>query len=102
QFDVVEAVGVLHHTADALEGFRVLADRVVPGGFMRVGLYSRRARARLEYSKQFVRLKNAHPSVNELRQIRQELISTGAADEAGLTSCKDFFYSSGVRDLLCH
>lgn len=39
QFDVVICHGVLHHTADPEGGFRVLCDRLAPGGSIAVGLY---------------------------------------------------------------
>ena len=43
-FDIVDASGVLHHMADPWAGWRVLLSLLRPGGFMRVGLYSRLAR----------------------------------------------------------
>ena len=42
-FDIVDASGVLHHMADPWAGWRVLP-LLRPGGFMRVGLYSRLGR----------------------------------------------------------
>jgi len=32
-FDVIESVGVLHHLADPLAGWRTLVSRLRPGGF---------------------------------------------------------------------
>jgi SAM-dependent methyltransferase len=38
--DVIICNGVLHHTADPEEGFRSLASKLKPGGFILVGLYN--------------------------------------------------------------
>ncbi len=39
EFDIVESVGVLHHMADPMAGWRKLCARLKPGGVMRIGLY---------------------------------------------------------------
>ena len=43
-FDRIEALGVLHHLADPLAGWRALLALLAPGGTMRIGLYSEAAR----------------------------------------------------------
>ena len=47
RFDLIEAVGVLHHLADPYAGWRVLLSLLRPGGFMLLGLYSAPARRNL-------------------------------------------------------
>ena len=42
--DLIECIGVLHHMADPFAGWRILLDRLRPGGLMYVGLYSATAR----------------------------------------------------------
>src|SRR5207244_436635 len=37
-FDLIESVGVLHHLADPLAGWKILLSLLRPGGFMMVGL----------------------------------------------------------------
>ena len=99
QFDVVEAVGVLHHMADPIAGLKALCAVLRPGGFMKIGLYSTRARQRLSRAKS---LAQSHPpgcSPDQLRTMRQEILASG--DPIHLTS-SDFFYTSGFRDLLRH
>ena len=45
EFDAVDAIGVIHHMADPAAGLRALIRALKPGGFMKLGLYSRRARS---------------------------------------------------------
>jgi SAM-dependent methyltransferase len=99
QFDIVEALGVLHHMADPIAGLRALTCVLHEGGFMRIGLYSQRARQALLPARSY--LESRHPgfSPNELRAIRQEVLATG--DTVHL-KYGDFFYTSGFRDLLLH
>jgi SAM-dependent methyltransferase len=40
EYGMIDAYGVLHHLPDPLEGLRALAGRLVPGGILRVMVYS--------------------------------------------------------------
>ncbi len=44
QFDIIESIGVLHHMADPLAGWKILVNRLQLGGLMEIGLYSDIAR----------------------------------------------------------
>lgn len=94
QFDVVESVGVLHHMADPLEGWRVLTDLVRPGGVMAIGLYSALARRNITQ----LRARLPAEQVRDARDIRR-LRST--LKDWDFTS-KDFYSTSACRDLLFH
>lgn len=94
RFDLIEAVGVLHHLADPFSGWRVLTSLLKPQGVMMVGLYSREARRDLP---------DAMPSgpngtAQDVRQARQILIGQSAP----VTQRVDFFTTSTCRDLLFH
>jgi SAM-dependent methyltransferase len=39
QFDLINCVGVLHHTADPVRGIQALADKLAPGGLMHIFVY---------------------------------------------------------------
>ncbi len=39
QFDLINSVGVLHHTADPIGGIKALADKLAPGGIMHIFVY---------------------------------------------------------------
>src|SRR5215470_8742633 len=47
RFQLIEAVGVLHHMAEPFAGWRALLGCLAPHGFMRIGLYSAIARRNL-------------------------------------------------------
>jgi SAM-dependent methyltransferase len=102
KFDAIESVGVLHHLDNPVAGFQVLSSVLVAGGFLRIAVYSRRGRERLERAKRQIRSYNVGRSADELRDLRQKIIATESQDPRGPTSDLDFFYLSGFRDMLCH
>ena len=103
QFDAVESVGVLHCLADPIAGFRALTNVLAPGGFMKIGLYSRRARLGLASAQRLAKSRNIGGSPDELRLFRQDVIATECDEgRVGLADISDFFYLSGFRDLICH
>ena len=44
KFDIIESVGVIHHMADPLKGWKSLVDCLKKDGLMLIGLYSEKAR----------------------------------------------------------
>jgi 2-polyprenyl-3-methyl-5-hydroxy-6-metoxy-1,4-benzoquinol methylase len=102
-FDIIEASGVLHHFADPLAGWRVLLSILRPGGFMRLGLYSKLARQELTAARTFITQRGYRPSAADIRQCRQELMGFGHDTPlAKVTEWADFFSISTCRDLLFH
>jgi 2-polyprenyl-3-methyl-5-hydroxy-6-metoxy-1,4-benzoquinol methylase len=102
-FDVIEAGGVLHHLADPLASWRLLLSLLRPGGFMRVGLYSKVARKDINEARAFITQRHYRPSAEDIRRCRDELASYG--DDTPLkraTEMLDFFSTSACRDLLFH
>lgn len=93
RFDLIEAVGVLHHLADPLAGWRVLLSLLRPGGVMLLGFYSEVARRNLP--------RIAGQSADDVRRERQRLIQTSDQRDVLLAS-SDFFTTSTCRDLLFH
>ncbi|MEY4708387.1 MAG: hypothetical protein RJB58_2110 [Pseudomonadota bacterium] len=93
RFDLIEAVGVLHHLADPLAGWRVLLSLLRPGGVMLLGFYSEVARQNLPHS--------AGRSADDVRRERQRLMQTSDQRDVLLASA-DFFTTSTCRDLLFH
>ena len=56
QFGMIDAYGVLHHLEDPLAGLRSLGERLVPGGILRVMVYSSYARREEESIRRALRL----------------------------------------------
>ena len=94
RFDLIEAVGVLHHLADPFAGWRVLLSLLKPGGVLLMGLYSASARRNLPGKS----VLPVDPTAQAIRQARQQLI--GRFQD--LDQHPDFFTISSCRDLLFH
>jgi SAM-dependent methyltransferase len=100
-FDRIEAVGVLHHLAEPIAGWRVLVSLLRPGGEMRVGLYSEAARRPIVEARALIAERGYRATVEDIRKFRQEILRDG--DERRwerLTTSADFYSMSGCRDLL--
>lgn len=101
-FDLVEASGVLHHLADPLLGWRVLLSRLRPDGFMKIGLYSNLARQDIVAARSFIAERGYRSAAPDIRQCRQELMSSADGTPLKNVATGDFFTISGCRDLLFH
>ena len=102
-FDVIACTGVLHHLADPLAGWRTLLSRLRPGGLMRIGLYSERAREVVVGARRFIAERGYPPTAEGIRRARQDLMSAdGGAGFAQLARLRDFYATSECRDLLFH
>jgi 2-polyprenyl-3-methyl-5-hydroxy-6-metoxy-1,4-benzoquinol methylase/tetratricopeptide (TPR) repeat protein len=102
-FDVIEAGGVLHHLAQPLAGWRVLLSILRPGGFMRIGLYSKLARQDVAAARALIAQCGYGSSVEDIRGCRHELAGFGdSALPSKVTDRLDFFSTSRCRDLLFH
>jgi len=102
-FDLIECVGVLHHLEDPIIGWRVLLDLLRPRGFMKIGLYSEKARQCIVSWPKSTNDNKYTTSVDDIRRCRQDIISLmedGNAGMARITNMGNFFSISGCRDLL--
>ncbi|WOH83181.1 methyltransferase domain-containing protein [Bradyrhizobium sp. BEA-2-5] len=98
-FDSIELVGVLHHLADPLAGWRVLVSLLRPGGAMRIGLYSDLARRVIVEARDRIAARNYRATADDIRRCRQDIFRE--ADKwKPLIGAKDFYSMSGCRDLL--
>jgi 2-polyprenyl-3-methyl-5-hydroxy-6-metoxy-1,4-benzoquinol methylase len=95
RFDVIEAVGVLHHLSDPEAGWRLLLSLLRPNGLMYVGLYSALARQSLDPVRAFIAESGYRATPEDIRACRQELIQRGR-----MPPFRDFSSTSGCRDLL--
>lgn len=103
RFDVIESVGVLHHMARPIDGWRVLVKLLAPDGVMRIGLYSELARQPVVRARALIAdwaLDGSAPAIREAR--RRLMLDRDNPDLAALFFSPDFFSLSTCRDLLFH
>lgn len=95
EYDVIHAVGVLHHLADPVEGLRALRRCLAPDGEMTIGVYSRRARASLARFRELGG--DAEP-----RLARARIFAALDGKERAELEDLDFFELGHFIDLLYH
>jgi len=93
-FDLIEAVGVLHHLSDPEEGWRVLLSILRPGGLMLIGVFSALAERPVNAARAFIAERGYGPTGDDIRASRQELIHRAQA-----IPLADFYSTSGCRAL---
>ncbi len=102
-FDLVESIGVLHHLADPLAGWRVLLSLLRPGGVMKLGFYSELARRHIVRIRALIAERGYGSSAGEIRRCRQDLMALDENGDFGRAlKTGDFFSISGCRDMLFH
>jgi SAM-dependent methyltransferase len=101
RFHIIECSGVLHHMQDPLQGWRSLIDLLAPGGLIKVGLYSDRARRPVSLARQLILENQLTASAEHIRIFRQALLDKRTdTDFSEITRSPDFYNLSGCRDLL--
>jgi len=99
-FDFITCSGVLHHLPDPEAGWAALAGALKPGGAMRVMVYSRIARLRVQAARTYIADLLGRPIDDDLlRDVRRRLIGKAAHLLAG---SQDFYTLGGIHDLLLH
>jgi tetratricopeptide (TPR) repeat protein/2-polyprenyl-3-methyl-5-hydroxy-6-metoxy-1,4-benzoquinol methylase len=105
QFDHIESVGVLHHMAEPLAGWKVLVDLLRPRGLMKIGLYSEIARQHIVETRAIIEKNNYSSSQKAIRRCRVEIMEMPAKADAKISqllTTPDFYSLSMCRDLLFH
>ncbi len=104
KFDVIESVGVLHHMADPLAGWKILVDCLKPGGLMKIGLYSELAMRPVIEARAIVSAMGLSGRVEDIRRFRRRAFNDN--DGSGLrklvAKSHDFYSTSACRDLYFH
>lgn len=99
-FGLIDSFGVLHHMEDPLAGLKALERRLVPGGILRIMLYSRYARREEESIRRAFRLlgvgtpREARRLLNKARAGSRLARYCAASDETAT--------DVGVADALLH
>ncbi len=103
RYDLIYSKGLPHHLRNPQTGLRVLAQLLRPGGLLKIGLYSERARASVNSARQLIRERALKPTAAAIREFRQQVF----AEEQGsalkpLCGFLDFYSLSMCRDLIFH
>jgi SAM-dependent methyltransferase/tetratricopeptide (TPR) repeat protein len=98
-FDSIESVGVLHHLAEPMAGWRLLISLLRPGGRMCIGLYSNLARRVIVEARAHIAACGYHATDGDIRRCRQDIIREAERWKM-LINGKDFYSMSGCRDML--
>ena len=102
-FDIVYCVGVLMAMRDPQAGLRALLPFVRPGGLLKLGLYSKRARASVNVAREIIRQEQLAATASAIREFRQYVYA--AEQDTPLKSLlrwRDFYSMSDCRDFLFH
>ncbi|HYM43201.1 MAG TPA: tetratricopeptide repeat protein [Steroidobacteraceae bacterium] len=101
-FDVVAAVGVLHHLGDPFAGWRTLLSRLRPGGFMQLGFYSQLARRHVAKAREIIAARGYASTVDGIRCFRRDFTRDMGVELQWLSQLPDFYSTSECRDLVFH
>jgi SAM-dependent methyltransferase/tetratricopeptide (TPR) repeat protein len=101
-FDLVECVGVLHHMASPLAGWRALLELLRPDGVMRIGLYSERARSAVVNARRRIQELGLLATPDDIRALRARIVADEEPGLEGTRMFADFFNLSACRDLMFH
>jgi SAM-dependent methyltransferase len=100
RFGLIDSYGVLHHLEDPLAGLQILADHLVPGGILRIMLYSRYARREEESIRRAFRLLGIHSPGRARQLLRKAKPGSRLADF--MAASDEVATVSGLADALLH
>jgi tetratricopeptide (TPR) repeat protein/2-polyprenyl-3-methyl-5-hydroxy-6-metoxy-1,4-benzoquinol methylase len=100
-FDVIEAIGVLHHMEDLWAGWKTLLSLLRPQGVMRIGLCSSLGRRTIAQVQDFVRDGNYQADPEGIRACRRNILRQAAGSPLrSVTGFSAFYTTSECRNLL--
>jgi len=103
QFHVIECSGVLHHMSDPQSGLKALQRRLEVNGLLKIGLYSERARRIVTRAQHHIERLGYTARQTDIRRFREHLLQKRLeGDFSALLKSRDFYSTSGCRDLLFH
>ena len=100
RFDAVECSGVLHHLGDPEQGLRALLSVLRPGGFIRVGVYSARAREWASRARQRIAALGLDHSEESIRAFRHRVLENREENALRYLRLRDFYALDSFRDVV--
>lgn len=101
-FEIIECTGVLHHMEDINKGLGELTKRLSSNGYMKLGLYSEKARSIIYQAHEEIIKYNFQPTEEGIKKFRREVISGSLTHLQKITTTIDFYSISTCRDLCFH
>ncbi len=102
KFDIIECGGVLHHMNNPLQGLKALVGVLKNNGFLKLGLYSEKARQNIVEARNYIAKKKLQPNEDNIRNFRQKIISGELSELKSIKTIRDFYSLSQCRDLCFH
>ncbi|MDB2529283.1 tetratricopeptide repeat protein [Paracoccaceae bacterium] len=102
KFDLIESVGVLHHMANPIAGWKALTDHLNPGGLMKIGLYSASARSHISAVRNDLDGKEIGSDAESIISHRELLKVSADPNHMELLQSSDFYSLSTIKDLIYH
>ena len=103
RFDIVYCVGVLMAMDNPEAGLRALLPLMRPGGLLKLGLYSKRARGAVNIAREIIRQRQLPATPSAMRGFRQTVFAAERNSPLkSLLRWRDFYSMSDCRDFLFH
>ena len=102
-YDVIECSGVLHHMQNPAEGLAALNSKLKPGGYFKIGLYSKLARQKVSAARKLIKNLGIQSTPEGIRDFRKQVFDDDQHELKDLSELASDFYSlSECRDLCFH
>ena len=102
-YDVIECSGVLHHMQDPARGLAALNSKLKPGGYIKIGLYSKLARQNVTAARELIKSLGIQSTPEGIRNFRKRIFNDDQHELKNLSILVNDFYSlSECRDLCFH
>ncbi len=102
KFDIIESVGVLHHMANPIIGWKTLTDCLNKDALMLIGLYSEKAREYITNIRETINSLKIKTTKENIINFRKDILENNNTKWDSIKYSPDFYSTSGVRDLLFH
>ena len=102
-YDVIECSGVLHHMQDPAKGLASLNSKLKPGGYIKIGLYSKLARQTVSSARELIHKRGIPSTPEGIRNFRRQIFDDNQHELKNISILVNDFYSlSECRDLCFH
>jgi len=100
KFDIIISTGCLHHMEKPEDGLESLVNVLKPQGLIYLGLYSKRARSEIEWTRKYIQKRKIDVTEDNMRKFRTKILNSKNKKLQFIKDLYDFFSLSNFRDLL--